>query len=1304
MEEGQLGKRDACTDEDTLFTECVWLAVKEGIKHSLVAHNIESYDHFVLHQLPHIIRESGDITQLNGNGTRQHKIRLINVHVQAPNVVENDGTSTPLSPHIARLRNLTYAADVCADVLHTIKDISTGESSEYVYRSSSLARIPVMVRSCICTLTNGFGEEDECLADRGGYFIIGGNEKNIVSQAKLKTNTIFCFASQYAGSARHKTAEIRAVNEAKMRSTSTVYVHINDILSGQLPKVVCELPFLTTTLPVLAVFRLLGDEGTAADISEAYFTNLDFDADVKSIATMTLSLQEDSTPRTYESTLDVVGKTGTKEVSKEKRDRYLQHIISSELFPHVSLNDDEESRKKKRFFLSLVFLKLVAVALKKEKTDDRDDLTARRVDAPGALLALLFRQLFRNGSRYVHILLKKALDDEKRESNLNAGDIISSRKTTAGLRYALNTGNWGVNRSGGNATNGQLGVVQIISRLNSISALASMRRINIPLAREGRAAGPRQLHLSSWGFICCSETPEGAACGLVTNLTLLAKIRVGSPSACLCSAALSCGTVPLFDERGGKSLLFVNGAPEGRVPVGTCLKAIVAKLKALRRKAEISFDVSIATLNKDIYLSSDAGAIIRPLVLRDKVSDFVKIVSENQTTPDLWMLLVRKGCIEYVDALEQTNLRVALWPEHLRGDNECHPYTHVELHPALAVSGLMLSLTPFAHHNPGPRNAYQCAQAKQSIGLFATNFNRRMDVLAHVLIYPQRPLACTRVEDILPTKCTRAGAVPMVAILCLDGFNQEDSMYMSRAAVERGLFRNICYHTLRDECKQSGADSEMFENAKKIDCLGLKEASYDYIQDNGLPRIGTLLKPGMIIIGKTVSCSTIQVDKKKGETRRNVKRCKSMVLKGDEDVIVDAVLRTKNTEGNDTVKIRLRSLRTPAVGDKFCLTPDHEVLTQNGWKGIDMVEVGEHILTYDPVADSMAYEEILSHMSFDTHNTKMYNVSNSSIDLCTTMEHKMYVETGSAKHFELIQAKDVIAKDVRYKKICSNGLNTVDIPLYDGFQKEFLSQTNDPVYCVSVRTGIFYVRRNGKTCFTGNSSRHGQKGVVGKFLEPHELPVCIDTGEVPDIIINPHALPSRMTLGHLIECLAGEAACRTGEIADATLFAAESVELLLEKCGATEGGIERTMRCGKTGKILAGKVFSAPIFYQRLKHMSCDKIHARSRGTRQLVSRQPVEGRSRDGGLRVGEMERDAIASHGASQLMQDRMLDASDAFLAYICCECGGFASPPDEERGREAFCIHCNNTQIRSASIPFSYKLLSQELFSVGVRVSLK
>lgn len=224
------------------------------------------------------------------------------------------------------------------------------------------------------------------------------------------------------------------------------------------------------------------------------------------------------------------------------------------------------------------------------------------------------------------------------------------------------------------------------------------------------------------------------------------------------------------------------------------------------------------------------------------------------------------------------------------------------------------------------------------------------------------------------------------------------------------------------------------------------------------------------------------------------------------------------------------------------------------------------------------------------------------------------------------------------------------------------------------------------------SSRHGQKGVVGLIVPQINMPFT-DSGLVPDIIMNPHGFPSRMTVGKIIELLTGKAGIIEGKISDATIFKKNEVDLvcdILSNNGFNFGGKD-CFYSGISGEPIYAYIFYGPVFYQRLKHMVADKIHMRARGPRAILTRQPTEGRSRDGGLRLGEMERDCLIGYGASSLIVERLMESSDLFETFCCKNCGILVP----KNG----CNVCNDTNPLPIRLPYACKLLFQELMSMNI-----
>ena len=220
------------------------------------------------------------------------------------------------------------------------------------------------------------------------------------------------------------------------------------------------------------------------------------------------------------------------------------------------------------------------------------------------------------------------------------------------------------------------------------------------------------------------------------------------------------------------------------------------------------------------------------------------------------------------------------------------------------------------------------------------------------------------------------------------------------------------------------------------------------------------------------------------------------------------------------------------------------------------------------------------------------------------------------------------------------------------------------------------------------------------ILSPEDMPQT-STGIIPDIIINPHCLPSRMTVAHILETLMGRAACEMGGIGDGTPFngvTVESIAAILRDGYKLEPHGNEILYDGTSGKQMATSIFMGPIFYQRLKHMADDKLHSRSSGPLVMLTRQPAEGRAREGGLRFGEMERDVMIAHGTTEFLKERMLEVSDNFQIFICKSCGLIAQV--NKKAGLYKCVSCPTaTSFAQVRVPYAYKLFLQELESMSI-----
>jgi len=283
-------------------------------------------------------------------------------------------------------------------------------------------------------------------------------------------------------------------------------------------------------------------------------------------------------------------------------------------------------------------------------------------------------------------------------------------------------------------------------------------------------------------------------------------------------------------------------------------------------------------------------------------------------------------------------------------------------------------------------------------------------------------------------------------------------------------------------------------------------------------------------------------------------------------------------------------------------------------------------------------------------------------------------------------------------------------------QTEGLVPFTGKVYCIEVPTHIFYVRRDGKPVWTGNSNRHGQKGTIGALLRAQDMPRTV-SGIVPDMIMNPHAIPSRMTIAQNLEQLLGKTAALSGGIGDGTSFMNDgspqkAIGGMLEEMGFEKYGNE-VMYNGATGEQIPTAIFIGPVYGMRLKHMVEDKWQARGQGRREVKTHQPTGGRGAQGGLKIGEMDRDAIIAHGGMSFVKESFMERSDGAKIPLCVACGMI--PIFNPRLNLAICSMCdgpvkytgdtiNNLEILpplgrpksrivQVEIPYSTKLLTHE-----------
>lgn len=810
---------------------------------------------------------------------------------------------------------------------------------------------------------------------------------------------------------------------------------------------------------------------------------------------------------------------------------------------------------------------------------------------------------------------------------------------------------------------------------------------------------------------CPAETPEGQSIGIVKSISALTHLTITTNSSSLYTYVEpfikplnTARPIEVFD----KVKVFVNGCWVG---VTDYPMELYTDMKNKKYRGIINVYTSVVFDYKmmEIRICNDSGRMTRPLL---RVTDGKALISQEiinrlESGELAWNDLLTNckldtSVIEYIDPDEQNFAMIALKTKdsYVLNDTKIE-YTHCEIHPS-TIFGVLASCIPYPEHNQAPRNTYQCAQGKQAMGIYATNYDKRFDKTAYVLTYPSRPLVDTRIMNWLDLVKIPSGQVIHVAIMSYTGYNQEDSVLINKASIDRGMFSTTIYHTEKDEDK----NITRFVSRCKPDptkTKGIKYGNYDKIDSTGFIPKNTKLDDRDIIVSKVV-----HIKENRNDPTKPIKfedQSKSVRTAGEE-IYVDENVTCRNGDGYPCAKVRMRTFRKPCIGDKFCMTEDHDVLTMNrGWVPIAEIVLDDLVAQLNRQTSQLEYVNPIETLVFD-HDGEMYEVETQGVSQKVTLNHRMWVQKRDRPNYELVLAKEIVGENVLFKSYDETSQNTYDVSFY----MESSNVSNDfrgKVYCLRVPSEVFLVRRNGKCSLTGNSSRHGQKGTAGLIIPECDMPYT-RTGLRPDIIINPHAIPSRMTIGQLKETLLGKVLVHLGLFGDGTSFGDLDVKTIakqLQNLGYESYGND-VLYDGLSGEQLDANIFIGPVFYQRLKHMVNDKQHSRSIGPMVNLTRQPAEGRSRDGGFRIGEMERDVMLAHGISRFCRERLYDVSDKYSVHVCKKCGMIAQYNDSSNSMFSkfnFTVHkcsvCDNmTDFSYVEVPYAFKLLAHELQTIN------
>jgi DNA-directed RNA polymerase II subunit RPB2 len=1183
-------------------------------------HHLDSYREFLRKYIPDVITSYNPITMVKFKNNKEESLEVkVNIwiggkegrllYVDRPTQVDEEGNPVILTPHQCRLQNLTYSTHLYADVL--VEYTYGEEVVEKVFHHVLLGDIPLMLHSDGCVLHRQGPKVlqafDECPFDQGGYFIIDGKEKVVISQERMVTNRLFIEVAKdprysYKGWVRcatdvgeaallPKTVEFYVLdpdfNKSMLMEDTEAEEEVEEEEEmGSKPSkrekyrgaILVSIPGIGV-LPLFHLFRAFGIESDkeilehiVGDVKVAPHEYFDF---------LRASVRQGSDMYSQSEVI-----ADLKNKVRYKSNEHVHSILTNEVFPNMGT-----SYQAKAKFLGYLIRHMMDMIMGILPMVDRDGFGYKRVDLSGFLLSQLFHNIYKRFRKNCRDLLDQEYhygparntgrySDMIRKENIQK--IISPHFMTERLQRSLK-GLWGSSDDDEKQEK-----VQDLARISYLGFMSNLRRVNTPLDRSIKITAPHRLNAQQWGILCPFESPDGTSIGYLKNLALLAQVSFGSNPVELLGCLEDLEMVPL-----GRMMpavchvltkVFLNGEFVGGIEDPA---AFVRKLRLLRRNALINVFTSVAWkvgLN-EVRVQTDPGRGCRPLVIVE--GGVAKVVKKDASWFDLvfgdvlskserieevyyrsgyvspfkkfaglskeavWKKLEETaGAIEFVDIEESDTCMIAMYPKDITLFT-----THLELDPSSILS-IVTSTVPFANHNFAARLIFYGAQSKQAIGMYASNFSKRFDTMSYILHYTQRPIVTTKNTHYVRSDKLPGGNNAIVAIMTYSGFNQEDGIIINATSVQRGLFHTTGY-------KSYTAQESSFNQ-------------YQY----------------------TMFCNPLKLKKDLNVTIDNLQKDEVYQLLDEEGIIIPESFVAK--------------------GSKLAV--------------VGMVQVQEEL------------KEVRVGVKVETKLVKSYR----DVSIRAGVHHygiidKVYVGRSGA------------ASD--YNRVCKVRFRKVKIP-------EF----------------------GDKSC-----SRHGQKGVIGLMLKEEDMPFSKD-GVRPDIIINPHAIPSRMTIGHLVECVFAKLCSLEGCIGDGSVFIGvdlESVGDTMESKGFQKHGNE-VLYNGRTGQQIEADVFIGPTYYLRLKHMVADKVHSRQSGPKDQLTRQPMSGRSKEGGLRIGEMERDVLLSFGFAQFAKERMMECSDKYTWSVCRNCG---------RGAIGSCRICGGNDIAVVQTPYAFKLLVQEMETMGV-----
>ena len=1210
---------------------------------------------------------------------------------------DNDNTDRYLYPNECRLMNKTYEMDVKMNVTIKLegpsKEAAAGnnQNNEDIKRFEiPLCSIPIMVQSNKCILSGMSKLErynmGECRNDYGGYFIINGKEKTIVSQEEFGNNMLRVYKDKTKLSPYSYLADIRTAGEdtAMLPRRLSVRIVAPDAKFTN-NNIVVDVPNLHRPIPLFILFRALGIVSDK-DIIEMCLLDLETNSDM--IELFRPSIQDTTvickthprgkTPQAKCSSCKKDNKNNEKvkynyvltqcdaieymsQFVKNRKDFNVIECLNEYFLPNIGGNNYIE----KAMFLGYMVYNLLAVSSGIQNETDRDSYKFKRVKTSGTLLYGLFTEYFKVYSLKVKADLDKFLrQTEKNTIEDIMKDIISNKNKYFPSYNDMNTGIKKAFKGRWGATNytreGKKGVIQDVKRLSYNSFMSHMRKVVTPMDDSTKIVKPHLLHNSQYGLIDPLDTPDGSKIGLHKYLALgahitesftkennkmfideiLIKLLQMIPLKKLRPAIVKNNTKVFLN--GSWIGIFSNNSEESEKKHPNVIMGILRKM---RLSGTFSPYVSISwNIQKNqIIIFTDAGRLTRPV------------------------FTVQGNKVGYANRLSDIKNNNFTWNDMLYGNGNSAPNENGEMKSATTTEevseksiGSIAYIDTTEEETAMIANYEEQMESKTKYTHLEIHPSLMLGYMGNQIVFPE--------NNQLPRNLFSCGqSQQAVSLYNTNYFSRMDKMAVLLNYGQVPLIKSRYTRLMNNEEHPYG------ENAiVAIMVYGGYNVEDSILFNEGAVKRGLFRTTYLSMYESKETTDTIsssQLDETYGSNENNDEEGEN-----GNDV--------GNGDGND----------------------DDDDDNDSPYPKQQKLENGTNITFSQGGNDKLGKYGVIE------VNTKV----NDKTPLIGT---------------ESWISGDEDNKHVSFVKPKKGQLGYVD--------KTYITNATKGSRIAKVSIREERVPAIGdKFC-----SRCGQKGTIGQIIPEEDMPFTSD-GIKPDLIINPHALPSRMTIGQMIESVMGKACLQSGGYGDCTAFINKDSSPysdfgnILPKYGYHSHGSE-ILYNGMSGKQLEADIYIGPTYYMRLKHMVKDKINFRAKGERTNLTRQTTKGRANDGGLRIGEMERDGMIGYGASMFLQESMLSRGDEYYMAICNNTGSiaiynhvkniyisplcdgpieFVDPPKpnvnskyvsaDSSGVDMKRIKKGRIYGKSFSIikvPYAFKLLMQELHTMNVQMKI-